>query len=170
MNKTDLITDKDELRFAFAEEKIKPFTKNFNIYIPKLKVYSPKERNKYWYVDLENKIIYFHSGFLNLKWMEVVEGEKINKNYISKNNNNIIAQLHIYNWWSVKDKKSTNDDFQVWIYNLNKQNLEEFKNIKKNIILSNFSENELSKESKYYSYLRDNSYFAKHFRGKCKKL
>ena len=34
VTKTDLITDKDDSRHSFAEEKIKQFTKPFNIYIP----------------------------------------------------------------------------------------------------------------------------------------
>jgi hypothetical protein len=33
VTKTDLITDKDDSRFAFAEQKITPFIKTFNIYI-----------------------------------------------------------------------------------------------------------------------------------------
>jgi len=170
VTKTDLITDKDDSRHSFAEEKIKPFTKTFNIYIPELKVYSPNERNKFWYVDTKNNIIYFHSIFLHLKWMDIVEGEKINKNYVSKNNNNIIAQLYIYNWWNFDKYKQPTDDFQVWIYNLNKQNLEEFKNIQKNIIASNLSQTEFSKETKYLESTFDNGYFAKHLGGKCKRV
>ena len=170
VTKTDLITDKDDSRFAFAEQKITPFTKTFNIYIPELKVYSPNERNKFWYVNTKNNIIYFHGFFHHLKWMEVVEGEKINKNYVSKNNNNIIAQLYIYNWWNFDKYKQPTDDFQVWIYNLNKQNLEEFKNIQKNIINSNLSQTELSKENKYLESIFDNGYFAKHLGGKCKRV
>lgn len=170
VTKTDLITDKDENRFAFAEQKIASFTKTFNIDIPKFKVYSPNERNKFWYVDTKNNIIYFHGFFHHLKWTEVFEGEKINKNYISKNNNNIIAQLYIYNWWNFDKYKQPTDDFQVWIYNLNKQNLDEFKNIQKNIITSNLSQSELSKESKYLESILDKGYFAKHLGGKCKKV
>jgi hypothetical protein len=170
VTKTDLITDKDEYRFAFAEEKITPFTITFNIDIPKFKVYSPNERNKFWYVDTKNSIIHFHGFFHHLKWTEVFEGEKINKNYISKNNNNIIAQLYIYNWWNFDKYKQPTDDFQVWIYNLNKQNLDEFKNIQKNIITSNLSQSELSKQSKYLESILDKGYFAKHLGGKCKKV
>ena len=170
VTKTDLITDKDENRFAFAEQKIASFTKTFNIDIPKFKVYSPNERNKFWYVDTKNNIIYFHGFFHHLKWTEVFEGEKINKNYISKNNNNIIAQLYIYNWWNFDKYKQPTDDFQVWIYNFNKQNLDEFKNIQKNIITSNLSQSELSKESKYLESILDKGYFAKHLGGKCKKV
>ena len=170
VTKTDLATDNDVSRNAFAEQKITPFTKTFNIYIPELKVYSPNERNKFWYVDTKNNIIYFHSIFLHLKWMEVVEGEKINKNYVSKNNNNIIAQLYIYNWWNFDKYKQPTDDFQVWIYNLNKQNLDEFKSIQRNIITSNLSQTELSKETRYLESIFDNGYFAKHLGGKCKRL
>jgi len=170
ITKTDLTTDKDVSRHSFAEQKIAPFTKNFNIYFPELKVYSPNERNKFWYVDTKNNIIYFHSIFLHLKWMEVIEGEKINKNYVSRNNNNIIAQLYIYNWWNFNKEKKSSDDFQVWVYNLNKQNLEEFESIQKNIITSNLSQTELSKETKYLETIFDNGYFAKHLGGKCKRL
>ena len=170
VTKTDLITDKDDSRHSFAEEKIKPFTKPFNIYIPELKVYSPNERNKFWYVDTKNNIIYFHNIFHHLKWMEVVEGEKINKNYVSKNNNNIIAQLYIYNWWNFDKYKQPTDDFQVWVYNLNKKNLEELKSIQKNIISSNLSQIEYSKETKYLESIFDNGYFAKHLGGKCKRV
>jgi hypothetical protein len=170
VTRTDLSTDNDVSRNAFAEQKITPFTKTFNIYIPELKVYSPNERNKFWYVNTKNNIIYFHGFFHHLKWMEVVEGEKINKNYVSKNNNNIIAQLYIYNWWNFDKYKQPTDDFQVWIYNLNKQNLEEFKNIQKNIITSNLSQTEFSKETKYLESIFDNGYFAKHLGGKCKRV
>ena len=65
VTRTDLSTDNDVSRNAFAEVKITPFTKTFNIYIPELKVYSPNERNKFWYVDTKNNIIYFHSIFLH---------------------------------------------------------------------------------------------------------
>jgi len=170
VTKTDLITDKDDSRFAFAEQKITPFTKTFNIYIPELKVYSPNERNKFWYVNTKNNIIYFHGFFHHLKWMEVIDGEKINKNYVSKNNNNIIAQLYIYNWWNFDKYKQPTDDFQVWVYNLNKQNLEELKSIHKNIISSNLSQTEYSKQTKYLESIFDNGYFAKHLGGKCKRI
>ena len=170
VTKTDLATDNDVSRNAFAEQKITPFTKTFNIYIPELKVYSPNERNKFWYVDTKNNIIYFHGFFHHLKWLEVVEGEKINKNYVSSNNNNIVAQLYINNWWNFDKYKQPTDDFQVWIYNLNKQNLDEFKSIQRNIITSNLSQTELSKETRYLESIFDNGYFAKHLGGKCKRL
>ena len=170
VTKTDLATDNDVSRNAFAEQKITPFTKTFNIYIPELKVYSPNERNKFWYVDTKNNIIYFHGFFHHLKWLEVVEGEKINKNYVSRNNNNIVAQLYINNWWNFDKYKQPTDDFQVWVYNLNKQNLDEFKNIQRNIITSNLSQTELSKETKYLESIFDNGYFAKHLGGKCKRV
>lgn len=170
ITKTDLITDKDESRFAFAEVKITPFTKTFNIYIPEFKVYSPKERNKFWYVDTKNNIIYFHGFFHHLKWMEVVEGERVNKNYISKNNEDIVAQLYVNNWWNFDNWKNVTDDFQVWVYNLNKQNLDEFKSIQRNIITSNLSQTELSKETRYLESIFDNGYFAKHLGGKCKRV
>jgi hypothetical protein len=172
VTRTDLATDKDDSRFAFAEQKITPFTKTFNIYIPELKVYSPNERNKFWYVDTKNNIIYFHGFFHHLKWLEVVEGEKINKNYVSKNNNNITAQLYIYNWWNFDKYKQPTDDFQVWVYNLNKKNLEELKKIQKNINFSApLSEKELNYDSKFVDdYLFNTEFFAKHLGGKCKKL
>jgi hypothetical protein len=170
VTKTDLATDNDVSRNAFAEQKITPFTKTFNIYIPELKVYSPNERNKFWYVDTKNNIIYFHGFFHHLKWLEVVEGEKINKNYVSRNNNNIVAQLYINNWWNFDKYKQPTDDFQVWIYNLNKQNLDEFKTIQRNIITSNLSQTELSKETRYLESIFDNGYFAKHLGGKCKRV
>ena len=170
VTKTDLATDNDVSRNAFAEQKITPFTKTFNIYIPELKVYSPNERNKFWYVDTKNNIIYFHGFFHHLKWLEVVEGEKINKNYVSRNNYNIVAQLYINNWWNFDKYKQPTDDFQVWVYNLNKQNLDEFKNIQRNIITSNLSQTELSKETRYLESIFDNGYFAKHLGGKCKRL
>jgi len=171
VTKTDLITDKDDSRFAFAEHKITPFTKTFNIYIPEFKVYSPKERNKFWYVDTKNNIIYFHGFFHHLKWMEVVEGEKINKNYISKNNEDIVAQLYVNNWWNFDNWKNVTDDFQVWVYNLNKKNLEELKKIQKNINFSApLSEKELNYDSKFVDdYLFNTEFFAKHLGGKCKK-
>ena len=170
VTKTDLATDNDVSRNAFAEQKITPFTKTFNIYIPELKVYTPNERNKFWYVDTKNNIIYFHGFFHHLKWLEVVEGEKINKNYVSRNNNNIVAQLYINNWWNFDKYKQPTDDFQVWVYNLNKQNLDEFKNIQRNIITSNLSQTELSKETRYLESIFDNGYFAKHLGGKCKRV
>lgn len=172
VTKTDLITDKDDSRFAFAEHKITPFTKTFNIYIPEFKVYSPKERNKFWYVDTKNNIIYFHGFFHHLKWMEVVEGERINKNYISKNNEDIVAQLYVNNWWNFDNWKNVTDDFQVWVYNLNKKNLEELKKIQKNINFSApLSEKELNYDSKFVDdYLFNTEFFAKHLGGKCKKL
>ena len=170
VTKTDLATDNDVSRNAFAEQKITPFTKTFNIYIPELKVYSPNERNKFWYVDTKNNIIYFHGFFHHLKWLEVVEGEKINKNYVSSNNNNIVAQLYINNWWNFDKYKQPTDDFQVWVYNLNKQNLEELKSIHKNIISSNLSQTEYSKQTKYLESIFDNGYFAKHLGGKCKRV
>jgi len=172
VTKTDLITDKDDSRFAFAEQKITPFTKTFNIYIPELKVYSPNERNKFWYVDTKNNIIYFHGFFHHLKWMEVVEGERINKNYISKNNEDIVAQLYVNNWWNFDNWKNVTDDFQVWVYNLNKKNLEELKKIQKNINFSApLSEKELNYDSKFVDdYLFNTEFFAKHLGGKCKKL
>jgi len=170
VTKTDLITDKDENRFLIADQEITPFTKTFNVDIPKFKVYSPKERNKFWYVDTKNNTIYFHGFFHHLKWIEVFEGEKINKNYISKNNNNIIAQLYIYNWWNFDKYKQPTDDFQVWIYNLNKQNLDEFKNIQKNIITSSISQSKLSEEKNYLESIFDKGYFAKHLGGKCKRV
>ena len=171
VTKTDLITDKDDSRFAFAEHKITPFTKTFNIYIPEFKVYSPKERNKFWYVDTKNNIIYFHGFFHHLKWMEVVEGEKINKNYISKNNEDIVAQLYVNNWWNFDNWKNVTDDFQVWVYNLNKKNLEELKKIQKNInFFAPLSEKELNYDSKFVDdYLFNTEFFAKHLGGKCKK-
>jgi hypothetical protein len=171
ITKTDLITDKDESRFAFAEVKITPFTKTFNIYIPEFKVYSPKERNKFWYVDTKNNIIYFHGFFHHLKWMEVVEGERVNKNYISKNNEDIVAQLYVNNWWNFDNWKNVTDDFQVWVYNLNKKNLEELKKIQKNINFSApLSEKELNYDSKFVDdYLFNTVFFAKHLGGKCKK-
>ena len=171
VTKTDLITDKDDSRFAFAEHKITPFTKTFNIYIPEFKVYSPKERNKFWYVDTKNNIIYFHGFFHHLKWMEVVEGERINKNYISKNNVDIVAQLYVNNWWNFDNWKNVTDDFQVWVYNLNKKNLEELKKIQKNINFSApLSEKELNYDSKFVDdYLFNTEFFAKHLGGKCKK-
>jgi hypothetical protein len=171
VTKTDLITDKDDSRFAFAEHKITPFTKTFNIYIPEFKVYSPKERNKFWYVDTKNNIIYFHGFFHHLKWMEVVEGERINKNYISKNNEDIVAQLYVNNWWNFDNWKNVTDDFQVWVYNLNKKNLEELKKIQKNINFSApLSEKELNYDSKFVDdYLFNTEFFAKHLGGKCKK-
>ena len=172
VTKTDLITDKDDSRFAFAEHKITPFTKTFNIYIPEFKVYSPKERNKFWYVNTKNNIIYFHGFFHHLKWMEVVEGERINKNYISKNNEDIVAQLYVNNWWNFDNWKNVTDDFQVWVYNLNKKNLEELKKIQKNINFSApLSEKELNYDSKFVDdYLFNTEFFAKHLGGKCKKL
>jgi len=172
VTKTDLITDKDDSRFAFAEQKITPFTKTFNIYIPEFKVYSPKERNKFWYVDTKNNIIYFQNIFQHLKWMEVVEGERINKNYISKNNEDIVAQLYINNWWNFDNWKNVTDDFQVWVYNLNKKNLEELKKIQKNINFSApLSEKELNYDSKFFDdYLFNTEFFAKHLGGKCKRV
>jgi hypothetical protein len=172
VTKTDLITDKDDSRFAFAEHKITPFTKTFNIYIPEFKVYSPKERNKFWYVDTKNNIIYFQNIFHHLKWMEVVEGERINKNYISKNNEDIVAQLYVNNWWNFDNWKNVTDDFQVWVYNLNKKNLEELKKIQKNINFSApLSEKELNYDSKFFDdYLFNTVFFAKHLGGKCKRV
>jgi len=172
VTKTDLITDKDDSRFAFAEQKITPFIKTFNIYIPEFKVYSPKERNKFWYVDTKNNIIYFQNIFQHLKWMEVVEGERINKNYISKNNEDIVAQLYINNWWNFDNWKNVTDDFQVWVYNLNKKNLEELKKIQKNINFSApLSEKELNYDSKFFDdYLFNTGFFAKHLGGKCKRV
>jgi hypothetical protein len=172
VTKTDLITDKDDSRFAFAEVKITPFTKTFNIYIPEFKVYSPKERNKFWYVDTKNNIIYFQNIFHHLKWMEVVEGERINKNYISKNNEDIVAQLYVNNWWNFDNWKNVTDDFQVWVYNLNKKNLEELKKIQKNINFSApLSEKELNYDSKFFDdYLFNTVFFAKHLGGKCKRV
>ena len=172
VTKTDLITDKDDSRFAFAEQKITPFTKTFNIYIPEFKVYSPKERNKFWYVDTKNNIIYFQNTFQHLKWMEVVEGERINKNYISKNNEDIVAQLYINNWWNFDNWKNVTDDFQVWVYNLNKKNLEELKKIQKNINFSApLSEKELNYDTKFVDdYLFNTEFFAKHLGGKCKRV
>lgn len=40
----------------------------------------------------------------------------------------------------------------------------------KNIITSNLSQSELSKESKYLESILDKGYFAKHLGGKCKKV
>lgn len=172
VTKTDLITDKDDVRFSFAEEKIKPFTKTFNINIPEFKVYSPKERNKFWYVDNKNNIIYFHNIIHHLKWIEVVEGEKVNKNYISKNNEDIVAQLYVNNWWNFDNWKNVTDDFQVWVYNLNKKNLEELKKIQKNINFSApLSEKELNYDTKFVNdYLFNTAFFAKHLGGKCKRV
>lgn len=97
-------------------------------------------------------------------WDEVLTEDKMNKEYTSKNSNNIKAQLFTYIW-------NINGEFVMTVYNLNEKYLKEYYSNIENRIKADFviPKDDSIKKS-ISEKLNDDGYFSVMFRGKCSRI
>jgi hypothetical protein len=140
------------------------FFKNFNFNLSNYKWDQKKENFPINYYDEKKKevITVFQGNFV--MWDEVLTEDKINKEYTSKNSNNIKAQLFTYIW-------SINGEFVMTVYNLNEKYLKEHYSNIENRIKANFviPKDDSIKKS-ISEKLNDDGYFSVMFRGKCSRI
>ena len=140
------------------------FFKTFNFNLSNYKWDQKKENFPINYYDEKKKevITVFQGSFV--MWDEVLEEDKMNKEYISKNSNNIKAQLFTYIW-------NINGEIVMTVYNLNDKYLKEHYSKIENRIKANFviPKDDSIKKS-ISEKLNDDGYFSVMFRGKCSRI
>ena len=140
------------------------FFKTFNFNLSNYKWDQKKENFPINYYDEKKKevITVFQGSFV--MWDEVLEEDKMNKEYISKNSNNIKAQLFTYIW-------NINGEIVMTVYNLNDKYLKEHYSKIENRIKANFviPKDDSIKKS-ISEKLNDDGYFSLMFRGKCSRI
>jgi hypothetical protein len=140
------------------------FFKTFNFNLSNYKWDQKKENFPINYYDEKKKevITVFQGSFV--MWDEVLEEDKMNKEYISKNSNNIKAQLFTYIW-------NINGEIVMTVYNLNNKYLKEHYSKIENRIKANFviPKDDSIKKS-ISEKLNDDGYFSVMFRGKCSRI
>jgi len=140
------------------------FFKTFNFNLSNYKWDQKKENFPINYYDEKKKevINVFQGSFV--MWDEVLEEDKMNKEYISKNSNNIKAQLFTYIW-------NINGEIVMTVYNLNDKYLKEHYSKIENRIKANFviPKDDSIKKS-ISEKLNDDGYFSVMFRGKCSRI
>lgn len=141
---------------------INSFQKSFNINLLSYKFYNKCEMCPRVYIDSVNKKKIEVIMKQVILFDEISIGDKINKNFISSRPTNINGQVTRF----IYDSKS--NDITYKIYNLDKENIDEyFYNIER-VIKSPTGQD--SKQDKHFQYLEDNGFFSKGFLGKCKKV
>jgi hypothetical protein len=140
------------------------FFKTFNFNLSNYKWDQKKENFPINYYDEKKKevINVFQGSFV--MWDEVLVEDKINKEYTSKNSNNIKAQLFTYIW-------NINGEIVMTVYNLNDKYLKEHYSNIENRIKANFviPKDDSIKKS-LSEKLNDDGYFSVMFRGKCSRI
>lgn len=140
------------------------FFKTFNFNLSNYKWDQKKENFPINYYDEKKKevITVFQGSFV--MWDEVLEEDKMNKEYISKNSNNIKAQLFTYIW-------NINGEIVMTVYNLNDKYLKQHYSKIENRIKANFviPKDDSIKKS-ISEKLNDDGYFSVMFRGKCSRI
>ena len=140
------------------------FFKTFNFNLSNYKWDQKKENFPINYYDEKKKevINVFQGSFV--MWDEVLVEDKMNKEYTSKNSNNIKAQLFTYIW-------NINGEIVMTVYNLNDKYLKEHYSNIENRIKANFviPKDDSIKKS-LSEKLNDDGYFSVMFRGKCSRI
>jgi len=140
------------------------FFRTFNFNLSNYKWDQKKENFPINYYDEKKKevINVFQGSFV--LWDEVLVEDKINKEYTSKNSNNIKAQLFTYIW-------NINGEIVMTVYNLNDKYLKEHYSNIENRIKANFviPKDDSIKKS-ISEKLNDDGYFSVMFRGKCSRI
>jgi hypothetical protein len=140
------------------------FFRTFNFNLSNYKWDQKKENFPINYYDEKKKevINVFQGSFVI--WDEVLIGDKINKEYTSKNSNNIKAQLFTYIW-------NINGEIVMTVYNLNDKYLKEHYSNIENRIKANFViPKDDSVKKSISEKLNDDGYFSVMFRGKCSRI
>lgn len=142
------------------------FFKTFNFNLSNYKWSQKAERFPIHYYDEKKKeIIHVAANSEFLLWDEVLIEDKINKEYTSKNSNNIKAQLFNY-IWSVVD-----GEIVMTVYNLNEKYLKEhYSNIENRIKADFVIPKDDSIKKTINGKLNDDGYFSVMFRGKCSRI
>ena len=140
------------------------FFKTFNFNLSNYKWDQKKENFPINYYDEKKKevINVFQGSFV--MWDEVLVEDKMNKEYTSKNSNNIKAQLFTYIW-------NINGEIVMTVYNLNEKYLKEYYSNIVNRIKADFviPKDDSIKKS-ISEKLNDDGYFSVKFRGKCSRI
>ena len=140
------------------------FFKTFNFNLSNYKWDQKKENFPINYYDEKKKevINVFQGSFV--MWDEVLVEDKMNKEYTSKNSNNIKAQLFTYIW-------NINGEIVMTVYNLNEKYLKEYYSNIVNRIKADFviPKDDSIKKS-ISEKLNDDGYFSVMFRGKCSRI
>jgi hypothetical protein len=140
------------------------FFKTFNFNLSNYKWDQKKENFPINYYDEKKKevITVFQGNFI--MWDEVLTEDKMNKEYTSKNSNNIKAQLFTY-IWNIKG------EFVMTVYNLNAKYLKEhYSNIENRIKADFVIPKDDSIKKSISEKLNDDGYFSVMFRGKCSRI
>jgi hypothetical protein len=142
------------------------FFKTFNFNLSNYKWSQKAERFPIHYYDEKKKeIIHVAANSEFLLWDEVLIGDKINKEYTSKNSNNIKAQLFKY-IWSVVD-----GEIVMTVFNLDEKYLKEhYSNIENRIKADFVIPKDDSIKKSISEKLNDDGYFSVMFRGKCSRI
>ena len=116
-----------------------------------------------YYDEKKNEVINVFQGRF-VMWDEVLVEDKMNKEYTSKNSNNIKAQLFTYIW-------NINGEIVMTVYNLNEKYLKEYYSNIVNRIKADFviPKDDSIKKS-ISEKLNDDGYFSVMFRGKCSRI
>jgi len=140
------------------------FFKTFNFNLSNYKWDQKKENFPINYYDEKKKevITVFQGSFV--MWDEVLVEDKMNKEYTSKNSNNIKAQLFTYIW-------NINGEIVMTVYNLNEKYLKEhYSNIVNRIKADFVIPKDDSIKKSISEKLNDDGYFSVMFRGKCSRI
>ena len=136
----------------------------FNSYVETTKFFKTFDFNLSNYKwDQKKEVINVFQGRF-VMWDEVLVEDKMNKEYTSKNSNNIKAQLFTYIW-------NINGEIVMTVYNLNEKYLKEYYSNIVNRIKADFviPKDDSIKKS-ISEKLNDDGYFSVMFRGKCSRI
>jgi len=154
-----------ELYTPFKDyKKIPELSKIFNLNLANYKLSHKIERFPIHYFNEKSKeIIMVQNDFII--WQEVLLGDKINREYTSKNSNGIKAQLYRYLWGAKKG------EFSISVYNLNEKYLQEYYSYNEGRIKADFViPEDDSRKKTLTEKLNEEGYFSANLQGNCFKL
>ena len=161
--------------------KIEPLLRNFNFNLSNYKkLFIDKGTTvglsifKYENIEINKKRTVTVLFGQSVSWQDILQDSLINRSLQSANNKNIIAQVYSYNL------HLHNNEFRMSIYNLNKENFENYIQIQKRPPIDNKmiikddgvwkKEKEIFSEKSIYEALFDKGLHVRSFKGTCRKL
>lgn len=155
--------------------KIEPLLRNFNFNLSNYKkLFSDKDVFKYENIEINKKRTVTIMWGRIVSWEDILQDNLINKSFQSANNKNIIAQVYSQNLFL------HNNEFRMSIYNLDKENFENYIQIQKRPPIEDKGtikddgvwkkEKEILGEKSIYEELFDKGLHVKSFKGSCRKL
>jgi hypothetical protein len=147
-----------------AYKNIPKLSKTLNLNLANYKWSHKVERFPiHYYNEKRKEIIMVQDDFII--WDEVLLGDKINKEYTSKNSNDINAQLYRYLWGAKKG------EFSMSVYNLNEKYLQEYYSYNEGRIKADFViPKDDSRKKTLTEKLNEEGYFSANLQGDCVKI